>query len=65
MTLDEWVDKYASSLRDNFKANIKNYSSHLSSDDQASLLRCHLIMVREWNEHPQIFRIEPSSFGSI
>ena len=47
LTLDEWTDKHAKSLRDNLKANL-HAMTEMSDEDQASLLRLHLIMVRQW-----------------
>lgn len=46
-SLDEWVDREAADLRDNMKANIDNILD-VSEEDKESLLRYHLMVVRQW-----------------
>lgn len=47
-TIDEWVEDNAPRLKTNLEANIKVFCEEMSQEEKETLLRLHLIMVRDW-----------------
>jgi len=47
-SLDEWVDKYASDLRNNFEITLGECSD-ITSREAVDMTRMLMIMVRDWD----------------
>lgn len=48
MSLDEWVEKCCPQLKKNLEANLSSLCPDMSEEDREALIRCDLLMIRDW-----------------